>query len=133
MTHSHIPIVRKGIIVTDLGAKSVEKYQKRFSRKKEAKLQKKLAKFQRKYDKLIAKGEPRLFKGRYNRKVQRLAMKIQAIEQVLGMQPFDQAFMDQAQAEALANMPSESAINPVLIGVGGLLVVGGLTLLLLKK
>ena len=133
MTHSHMPIIKKGIIVSDFGAKSVEKYQKRFSKKKEQKLQRKLKRLQKRYDKLMAQGQPRLMKNRYNRRVKRLSMKIQAIEQVLGIQPFDQALMDQAQAEAMANMPDESDINPLLIGAGGLLVLGGLALLLFKK
>ncbi len=47
MNHSHIPIVRKGMIVPNLGAKTVEKYQKRFSKKQEQKLQKTLAKFEK--------------------------------------------------------------------------------------
>jgi len=133
MTHSQIPIIRKGIIIPNLGAKSVEKYQKRYSKKQEQKLQKKLARFEKKFNKLIAKGEPVLFKGAYRRKVARLGKKIQAIQAVLGIQPFDMALQEQAQMEAMITQPASSAINPILIGVGGLIVLGGLTLLLMKK
>ena len=128
-----MPIVKKGMIVRPNYGRTTEKYQKRFSKKDFAKLEKKLAKLQAKLTKLIAKGEPKLFKKRYQKKVVKLQNKVQALQSILGIQPFDQSLQDQAMYEAELSQPSESAINPILIGVGGLLLVGGIALLVMKK
>jgi|ETNvirenome_6_85_1030632.scaffolds.fasta_scaffold262699_1 hypothetical protein len=128
-----MPIVRKGMIVRPNYGRTTEKYQKRFSKKDFVKLEKKLAKFQTKLTKMLAKGEPKLFKKRYQKKVVKLQNKVQALQSLLGMQPFDQSLQEQAMYEAELTQPSQSEINPLLIGVGGLLLIGGIALMVMKN
>lgn len=120
------PIVRKGTVVTPhhtgYGA-SVERYQKRFSRKDVAKLQKKLAKFQQKLAKLQSKTS-RLGANIRARRINRLEKKIQAIQALLGMQPFDASI--QADAMEIANETTNPSPLPLILGISGALLVGGL-------
>jgi len=109
------PIIRKGTVVTPYptgyGA-SVERYQKRFSRKDVAKLQKKLAKYQTTVAKLSAKTSRFGAKVRANR-IARLNKKIQAIQALLGMQPFDVSL--QAEAESIVQETTSFNYTPVIV------------------
>jgi preprotein translocase subunit SecA len=127
------PIVRKGMVITPqytgYGA-SVERYQKRFSRKSEQKLQRKLARFKKR----LAKLENRTWgigKNIRARRIDRLQKKIQAIEMVLGMQPFDASL--QAEAMAIANNEVKSSPMPLILGIAGALVIGGMVFYFVQK
>lgn len=127
------PIVRKGTVVTPYhtgyGA-SLERYQKRFSRKDVEKLQKKLAKFQQTLAKLQSKTS-RLGANIRARRINRLEKKIQAIQALLGMQPFDASI--QADAVAIANETTNPSPLPLIFGIGGALLVGGLVFYMTKQ
>ena len=105
------PIVRKGQMVspvhTGYGA-SVQRFQKRYSRKKEARLQKKLAKLSNRLTKLT-------LKGRSNWRTRRLEKQVEALQAVLGMQPFDASIQSEAELMAIADQTDTT--DPLLIGL----------------
>jgi len=127
------PIIRKGMVVTPqhtgYGA-SVERYQKRFSKKDEEKLQKKLYKFRQQLDKLQAKTS-KLGANIRARKIARLEKKIQAIQALLGMQPFDASI--QAEAQAIADDVTKPSPLPLILGISGALVVGAIVFYFVKQ
>ena len=127
------PIIRKGQIYTQsptgYGA-SVERYQKRFSKKKIAKLEKKLARFTKRRDKLA--GRTSNFGARRRaRRIARLDKKIQAIQNVLGMNPFEDSMTDQAMMEQMAIAEAPDYTNYLLIG--GAVSVGAVILLIVMN
>ena len=93
---------------------SVERYQKRFSKKNEAKLQKKLNKFMKRLAKLQAKTS-RFGANVRARRIARLDKKIQAIQMILGMQPFDASF--NAEAMTIADQTVSPNPLPLIIGI----------------
>lgn len=119
------PIVRKGMVVTPMvtGYGSMEKYQKRFSRKDIAKLEKKLAKFQKTLGKLQSKTSRIGAKVRA-RRMARLDQKIQAIQALLGMQPFDASL--QAEAMAISSDVQSPNYTPLIFGIIGAILIGGI-------
>lgn len=127
------PIVRKGQIYTPVptgyGA-SLERYQKRFSRKTEEKLQRKLARFQRRLARLESRDS---WFGRRIRewRIANLQKKIQAIEIILGMQPFEMNLTDQAYNEQMA-IAEQNEFNPMWLVAGGLL-VGGMVFVIVQR
>ena len=127
------PIIRKGQIYTPVptgyGA-SVERYQKRFSKKDEAKLQKKYLKLRTRLDKLQAKTSRIGSRIRANR-IAKLQKKIQAIETVLGMQPFEANLSQQAYDEQMM-IAQQSDFNP-LWWIAGALLVGGVVFVVVKQ
>lgn len=120
------PIIRKGQIYstvpTGYGA-SVERYQKRFSKKDEEKLQKKLAKYQNDLAKLQAKTSRFGAKIRAGR-IAKLEKKIQAIQMVLGMQPFEGNLNQQAFDQQMM-IAQESDFNPLWLVLGAVVIGGG--------
>lgn len=126
------PIVRRGMVVTPMatGYGSMEKYQKRFSKKDVAKLQKKLAKFQQTLAKLQSKTS-RIGSKVRARRIARLEQKIQAIQALLGMQPFDASL--EAEANAIANEVQAPNYAPLIFSVLGAIVVGGIVFTIVKK
>lgn len=111
-----IPIIRK----VNYGA-SVERYQRRFSRKDEAKLQNKLSKFQARLQKLQGKTS-RIGANVRARRIARLEKKIQAIEMILGMQPFDASL--NAEAMAIAQQTTNPNPLPIILGIGSAVALG---------
>ena len=105
------PVIRKGQIHTPIhtgyGA-SVQRFQKRYSRKKESKLQKKYLKLRSRLERLQAK-------GRSNWRTRRLEKQVQALETVLGMQPFDASITSEAELMTVADQPDTT--DPLLIAV----------------
>lgn len=120
------PIVRRGMVVTPehtgYGA-SVERLQKRYSKKDLAKLQSKLGKYQATLAKLQGKGKS-------NFRTRNLEKKIQALQMVLGLQPFDASI--QAEAQAIADQEASASVSPIVWWSLGLLFVGGATFMIVK-
>lgn len=108
------PIIRKTNYSGVHYGASVERYQRRFSRKNEAKLQRKLSKFQNRLMKLQSKTS-RFGANIRARRIARLEKKIQAIQMVLGMQPFDASFS--AEAMTIAEDTVNPSPLPVIIAV----------------
>ena len=113
---NQIPIIRK----VNYGA-SVERYQKRFSRKDEVKLQNKLSKFQQRLLKLQSKTS-RFGANIRARRIARLEKKIQAIQMILGMQPFDASL--NAEAMAIAQQTTSPNPLPLIVGIGSAVALG---------
>lgn len=110
---------------------SEERYLRRFSRKKERKLQRKLARFERRLAKLQGR-EGRIFQRMRDRRIARLTAKINAIRNVLNMDPFAMTIADEAAAQAALDMPEQDPVNlGLVIALGGVAVVG--VVLLAKK
>ena len=98
-------VVRKGMVVTPQHTGyglTTERYQKRFSKKDEVKLQQKLAKYQELLAKLQGKTS-RFFQNVRARRIARTEKKIQAIQMLLGTQPFDASMEAEAMAIAAQN------------------------------
>ena len=127
------PVVRKGQIYTPVptgyGA-SVERYQKRFSKRDEAKLQKKLAKLQTTLSKLQAKTSRLGAKARL-RRMARIQKKISAIQTVLGMQPFEQNLTQQAYDEQMM-IAQQGDFNPLWLILGAV-VISGVAFVVVKQ
>lgn len=127
------PIIRKGQVYTPVptgyGA-SVERYQRRYSKKDEAKLMKKMAKYQDRIAKLEAKTS-RFGAKRRARTIIRLQKKVLAIQQVLGMQPFEANISQQAYDDQMAI--AMQGDNSVLWWGLGLLAVGAVTFVVVKS
>lgn len=120
------PVVYKGHLnrtpppIPVLGA-SVERYQKRFSKKNEQKLMKKLQRLQKRLNRLLSKGDRGLFKRARARKIERIQKKITAIETVLGMQPFQQSVEAEAMQQQMISQSGGTSVYPILAIVGLLL------------
>lgn len=105
------PIIRRGQIYTPIATgygASVERLQRRYSKKDEAKLQKKLVKLSNRLTKLK-------LKGRSNWRTRRLEKQVQALQTVLGMQPFDASITSEAELVTIANQTDTT--DPLLIAV----------------
>jgi len=119
-------VIRKGQIYTQIptgyGLASIEKFQKKYSKKDIEKLQKKLEKYQKEVAKLEAKTSRLFFKLRL-KKIHRLNLKIQAIQNVLGMTPFQSNVTQEAYDQQMI-LAQENLINPLWYVAGALLVSG---------
>lgn len=125
-------IYRTGIVST-YGAASQERLERRYSRKKDTKLSRKLARFQRRLARLERKGTTGLFGRRRARVIERLKLKIAAIERIQGMDPFSMTIDEEAALQAQVDMPESPPINIAVLAVLGVVAAGGIYLVVKQK
>jgi hypothetical protein len=129
----YYPSIYRAGMVSAYGAASQERYERRYSRKKDAKLDRKLARFQKRLARLESKGTTGVFGRRRARVIERLKLKIAAIERIKGMDPFSMTIEDEAALQAQADMPENPPINIAILAVLGVAAAGGIYLVTKQK